>query len=117
MFWRTGCIGCGPTCGGRRGHSEPEASPQANRQERSDWRAPTVDVAGKTGVEATTRSAKAGTARVGGGAGAGRAKTKTPAVESEVPVTATGNRPVLLLPRSADHFAALRKGPIPEPLS
>ena len=26
MFWRTGCIGCGPTCGGRRRRSEPEAS-------------------------------------------------------------------------------------------
>ncbi len=24
MFWRTGCIGFGPTCGGRRGRSEPE---------------------------------------------------------------------------------------------
>src|ERR1019366_4626642 len=24
MFWWTGCVGCGPTCGGRRRRSEPE---------------------------------------------------------------------------------------------
>src|SRR5664279_5112155 len=24
MFWRTGCVGCGRTCGGRQRRSEPE---------------------------------------------------------------------------------------------
>src|ERR1019366_1689071 len=109
MFWRTGCIGCGPTCGGRRGHSEPEASPQANRQERSDWRVPTVELAGKTAVEATTRTAKAGTGEVGGGADAGWTKTKTPAVESGVP--RTGH--CLVPPRSAKtSFPGARTTPL-----
>jgi len=101
VFWRTGCVGCGRICGGRRRHSEPEASPEATRQGRSGCPPSTAEVAGKTAVEVATRTAKAGPGQVGGGAGAGRAKTKTPAVESEVPVTATRHCPVPVLCRSA----------------
>ena len=50
MFWRTGCIGCGPTCGGRRRRSEPERA----GGEQADARAApsTAGLAGKAAVEA-----------------------------------------------------------------
>src|ERR1035437_7776099 len=58
MFWWTGCVGCERTCGGRRRRSEPEASREANRRGRSDWRASTAEPAGRTAVEVATRTAK-----------------------------------------------------------
>src|ERR1035437_1256197 len=51
MFWWTGCIGCGPTCGGRRGRSEPERA----GGEQADARASVLRrrrLAGKAAVEA-----------------------------------------------------------------
>src|ERR1035437_297887 len=51
MFWWTGCIGCGPTCGGRRGRSEPERA----GGEQADARAGVLRrrrLAGKAAVEA-----------------------------------------------------------------
>ena len=51
MFWRTGCIGCGPTCGGRRRRSEPERA----GGEQADARAGVLQrrrLAGKAAVEA-----------------------------------------------------------------
>src|ERR1035437_8196480 len=65
MFWRTECIAYEPTCGGERRRSEPEASPEANRQARSDWRASTVEPVGKAAV--ATRAAEASSGQVGGG--------------------------------------------------
>src|ERR1035437_2328372 len=76
VFWRTGCVGRERICGGGRRHSEPEASPEANGQGRWDCAPSTVELAGKTAVEATTRTAKAGTGEVGGGADAGLGEAK-----------------------------------------
>jgi hypothetical protein len=120
MFWRTGCTGCGRICGERRSRSESEASPEANGQGRLGRAPSTAALAGKTAVEVATRTAEAGTGQVGGGAGAGRATPKTRAVESAVPVTATGTLSCSCLvskrknfvSRDADHSAALR-GPFP----
>jgi hypothetical protein len=101
MFWRTGCVGCGPICGGRRGRSEPEASPGGevgggartgvlrrwSLSERRQWRPePPRPVPAK--LEAAP------------GAGRGR-RQKHGQWESAVPVTATRHCPVPVLPRRA----------------
>ena len=102
MFWRTGCIGCGPTCGGRRRRSEPERAggEQAGalgllprrrgwlERPRSRWR-PGPPRPGP--VPAKLEAALP----------VDRAKPKTPGVERAVPVTTTGHCPVPVLPRRA----------------
>src|ERR1017187_7354557 len=60
VVWWIGCVGCGPICGGRRRRPEPEASPEANGQGRWDCTGSTGERGGKTAVEVTTRTAKAG---------------------------------------------------------
>ena len=56
--------------------SEPEASPEANRQERSDCDPSTADLAGKTAVEVATRTAKASPDQIGGVTGVGLGEAK-----------------------------------------
>ena len=99
MFWRTGCVGCGPICGGRRGRSEPEASPGGevgggartgvlrrwSLSERRQWR---------------PEPPRPVPARLKGGTAVG-AKPKPPAVESEMPLSGTGQCLVPVLPRRA----------------
>src|ERR1035437_8861150 len=108
MFWRTVCIGCGPTFGGRQRRSEPEASPEANGQGHSGCAASTAALAGKTAVAVATRTAKAALPL-------GRAKPKTPAVGIGVTRPRQDTVPFVSCPeeqklrfQGADHFAALR---------
>src|ERR1035437_5720974 len=116
MFWRTGCFACGRTCGGRRRRWEPEASPEATRQERSGCPPSTAEVAGKTAVEVATRTAKAGPGQVGGVTAVGLGEAK----DTGCGERGAGGRDrdtVLFLSypeeqklrfQGADHFAALR---------
>src|ERR1035437_2619262 len=115
MFWRTGCIAYEPTCGGERRLSEPEASPEANRQARSDWRASTVEPVGKAAV--ATRAAEASSGQVGGGTrrwpgatpktravGERGAGDRNKTLSRSCPAQKSKN----FVSTGADHFAALR---------
>ena len=115
MFWRTECIAYEPTCGGERRRSEPEASPEANRQARSDWRASTVEPVGKAAV--ATRAAEASSGQVGGGTrrwpgatpktravGERGAGDRNKTLSRSCPAQKSKN----FVSTGADHFAALR---------
>src|ERR1022692_1527557 len=86
MLWWTGCVGCGPTCGGQRRCSEPERAggEQAGALGLRSFDGGGCRKEGSRGNEQDRRrpvSAKLEAALL-----VDRAKPKTPAVESEVSV-------------------------------
>src|ERR1035437_9570772 len=98
MFWWTGCIGCGPTCGGRRGRSEPERA----GGEQADARAGVLRrrrLAGKAAVEAVGALAVAAPLVVrsrglfpGGGGPSAFASTRAHGTDAPPATKATGLR-------------------------
>jgi hypothetical protein len=105
MFWRTACTDCGRTFGAGRRRSEPEASPEANRQGRSGCAPSTAERGGKTAAEVTTRSAEAGTRRSQRHR-LSRTRCRWPPQDS-VPFLSHAEEQKLRF-QGADHFAALR---------
>src|ERR1035437_6482521 len=101
MLWRTGCVGCERICGGKRRHSEPEASPEANRQERSDCTPSTAALTGRTASEVTARTAGPVPTRLKGGADVGLGEAKDTGCGERSARNGTRQCPVPVLPRSA----------------
>src|ERR1035441_8131612 len=84
MFWRTGCIGCGRICGGRRRRSKRERA-GGEQAVRSDCAASAAELAGATVSQGNEQDSQDRSCP-------GWRRTKTPAVENEVSVTTTDRK-------------------------